>query len=107
MYFLVKIQGSNERIVVPLKWIKGLEMTTLFNYGVSYVKKKIFTVFIFADQSVEPDFALNTFANLNIERPACYKAKILECCGRYLIFLHILHNAHYKLFKFNSTNISA
>lgn len=91
MYFLIKIQDSNEKVVVPLKWIKNLDMTTLFNYGVKYVKKKIFTVFIYADQTVEPDFSLNTFAHLKIEWPACYKAKILKCCGKYLGCTHFLH----------------
>lgn len=87
MYFRVEIQGSLEKVIIPLKWIKNMETIFLFNYGVSYMKKRIFTVFIHADQSREPDFNLDVLTQLNLQRAACYEAKILKCCGKY--FIHI------------------
>lgn len=81
MYFLVEIQGSREKVKVPSKWIKDLKMCAILNYGLKYQKKNIYSVFVCADQSAEPDFHLNILQKLNIDRPACYLAKILKCYG--------------------------
>lgn len=83
MYFLVEIQGLQERIRIPLKWIENLKLSKLFNYGVKYHRKTIYKVFICADKSMEPDFQLDIRTELNLQRPACYLAKIIKGFGLY------------------------
>lgn len=81
MYFLVEIRNSKERIKVPLKWIQNLDLSMIFNYGVRYQKNIIYTIFACADKSAEPDFRLTKLNRLDLQRPACYQAKILKCSG--------------------------
>lgn len=108
MYFVVEIQNSKEKITVPLKWIKNLDLCTIFNYGLTYKKKIIYTVFNCADQSTEPDFSLNISNQLDIRRPACYRAKILKCSGKYFIhsfwILRLLHSSHYFIIRQSDKN---
>lgn len=88
MYFLVEIQGSKEKVRIPSKWIENLNLPKLFNYGVKYHRKIIYKVFVCAEKSMEPDFKLDIQTELNLQRSACYLAKIIKGFGSYF-FLSI------------------
>lgn len=59
MYFLVLLKESNQKAIVPQKWILNLDIETLLNYGVKFIKKKVFKVFISIVFGAEPDFHLD------------------------------------------------
>lgn len=71
--------------IIPSKWVKNLKVADLLNYGVTYHKKKLYTVFYSAHISSDPDFTLDVSSAMNNTRDACYKAYILKAFGKYSI----------------------
>lgn len=85
MYFLVQIKESREKVIVPKKWIHGLNFTELLNYGLTFFKKRNFKVFFSLNSmDIEPDFKSITLDKIDQLRPACYTAKLVKCCGSYI-----------------------
>lgn len=81
MYFLVSLKETEQKAIVPQKWILNLDFETLLNYGVKFIKKKVFKVFISNVFVAEPDFHLDMNILLDIQRPACYNAYIVKIFG--------------------------
>lgn len=77
MYFLVLLKETNQKAIVPQKWISNLNLDTLLNYGV----RKVFKVFISNVFGAEPDFHLDVMCILDTQRPACYNAYIVKAFG--------------------------
>lgn len=82
MYFAIKLVFSDEKKIVPLKWIQNLDMAQLWNYGIDNMKKNRFKVFISENTSAEPDFQFDVKNNYDKRRPACYIATIVSCFGK-------------------------
>lgn len=84
MFYLVKLQSS-ERYLVPQQWIKDIDedLAKIFNYGITYLKNKLFTVYISKNYNNEADFQLGICNELKNDRAACYKASIVKCFGEY------------------------
>lgn len=85
MYFVVKLQNKQKHLV-PQKWIKDIDkdLIKMFNYGITYLKKKLFTVYISVNLHDEPDFGLSVLNELKLDRCGCYKASIVKSCGEYI-----------------------
>lgn len=81
MYFLVLLKETHQKAIVPQKWIMNLDFETLLNYGVKFIKKKVFKVFISNVFGDEPDFHLDVMSILETQRPACYNAHIIKTFG--------------------------
>lgn len=82
MYFLVSIKQSHEKVILPIKWIKNLNLTKLLNKGLVFIKKHNFKVFISLNcVNEEPDFQLAILEKIDFLRPACYISKVLKCFG--------------------------
>lgn len=96
MFFLVLIQGTNAKKLVPSKWIKNLETSHLLNYGMRYHKKKLYTVFYspFISTSIEPDFTLTPSLVFSDTKNACYKAFLLKIFSKFNIefFIESFHS---------------
>lgn len=86
MYFLIQLKETKEKAIVPQKWILNLDLETLLNYGVKFLVKKIFKVFISNVFGAEPDFNLDVMRILDTRRPACYNAYIVKTFGNKKIF---------------------
>lgn len=86
MYFLVKLK-NNQKSLVPQKWIKDIDKVLLkiYNYGIRYLKKKLFTVYISVNFHDEPDFDLSVFDELRLDRGGCYEASIVKCFGKHIL----------------------
>lgn len=76
---------SGQKTIVPMKWVKNINLPNLLNYGVTLYKKKQHLVYVSPDINDEPDFALEIF-NFIENKPALYEAFIVKCFGE---FLHI------------------
>lgn len=82
MFFLVKVVASGQKKIVPIKWVKNVDLAKLLNFGVTYykkLKKNIKLVYISHDINEEPDFTLDISASINNRQPALYKASIIHC----------------------------
>lgn len=95
MYFLVKLHTSNnDKIIVPLKWIRKINLVRLLNYGMPIHRKKHVIVYFVNSKhfDTEPDFHVNVQQNFDYNRSACYNATILRGFGRvhYKIYLKLL-----------------
>lgn len=84
MFFIISINISKKKVIVPSKWIKGLnvDIIKLFNYGKLYNKSKTYTVFISNNHNDEPNFDLGLSTVFNIENPACYEAILSWSFGK-------------------------
>lgn len=83
MYFIVKLNNSGGRKIVPFKWINSLQLCRLLKYGVAYESKKVYTVFISpTSMDEEPDFTLDILQQLDNTRNACYAAHIFSVFGK-------------------------
>lgn len=84
MYFLVSTKKSREKIIVPKKWIQGLDFTKLLNNGVAFFKKDDYKVFFSLNtMEGEPDFQSVILENVDQLRPACYMTTLFKCFGSY------------------------
>lgn len=84
MFFLISLKSSGQKRIIPMKWVKDLNLPALLNNGVIVYKKKVHLVYISRDINEEPDFTLNIFDSIETG-PALYKASILKCFGKFLI----------------------
>lgn len=82
MYFLVSLKESVQKVVVPQKWIKNLDLESILNYGIKCVKKKMYKVYHSNNFDDEPDFHLNVSNLFNKNRPACYEALLINVFGK-------------------------
>lgn len=78
MYFLVHFKDSGKKKIIPSKWIKGLNVKKLLNYGLTYEKRTIYVVFYSKDIYEEPDFKLAIRLNFLENQSACYEGFILK-----------------------------
>lgn len=81
MYFLVKIIGSkdNSTLRVPIQWVKNINMSRIFNYGLN--KKKAYLMF-YSSQDKDPDFSLPQ-SNEPKEHDFCFNGKMIKTCSKY------------------------
>lgn len=86
MFFLISLKPSGQKRIVPMKWVKDLDLPKLLNYGVITYKKKVHLVYISKDINDEPDFTLNILDSIENLQPALYKASILKCYGKFFIY---------------------
>lgn len=85
MYFIVKLHTSDkEKIIVPLKWIRNLNLVCLLNYGMPIHRKKSVVVYFMNSKpfDAEPDFQVNVQQNFDYNRAACYDATIIKGFGK-------------------------
>lgn len=75
----MKTITSKEKFLVPIKWIKGLNMVDLLNDGIIYQKRKIFKIY-FSKRDEEPNFNAPILEALDRTREACYIAKMVGIC---------------------------
>lgn len=88
MFFLVILKNSKEKVIVPVKWIQNLDTTKLFNYGIVYMKKKVYKIY-FSNKMLhdEPDFQTTILDRIDLSQPACYETKIVQCFGKLIEIL--------------------
>lgn len=82
MFFLTFFRENKAKKLIPSKWVKNLNIAELLNYGVTYHKKKLYTVFYSPLISDEPDFTLKEKPAMDEKRGASYKAYILKAFGK-------------------------
>lgn len=85
MFFLISLKSSGQKKIVPIKWVRNLDLPTLLNDGVITYKRKVHLVYISQDINEEPDFTLDIFDSIQNGQPALYKAFILKCFGKFYI----------------------
>lgn len=76
------MKNCNKKILVPSKYIKHLEITNIFNYGLTYQRNKIYTVFFSPNFDNEPNFQAMLQANFNEAIDACYAGSISRYFGK-------------------------
>lgn len=72
---------SKKLVVIPLKWINGLQLADNLNYGIRPHKKYLI---FYAHYDQEPVFGPPVM-NFEDFVPACYNAYILKSFGKYCI----------------------
>lgn len=84
MFFLVSLKETQQKVLVPQKWILNLnlEIETLLNLGVKFIKNKVFKIYISNIYGDEPDFHLQIMGILDKKRAACYEAFIIKTFGK-------------------------
>lgn len=83
MFFVVVLQSSKEKVIVPAKWIQGFDSTKLFNYGIRYIKRKPYKIYFSQNMwHDEPDFQIAILDRIDFSQPACYRAKIVQQFGK-------------------------
>lgn len=85
MFFLVKLKQSEQKTIIPQKWISNLNWAKLLSYGKRYISCTVFKVFICNNIANEPDFHLDVKAFLDTSRPACYEVYIIRSFGKIFI----------------------
>lgn len=91
MYIIVKIIGAKVDKLIPLKWIKGLDYSMVFNYGTAWWKKQKVLIFYSKNFDEEPTFGAPLEAFDENRMTACYTAKIVDFFG--LLFLYFCSSA--------------
>lgn len=82
MFFLIQLK-SGQKNIVPIKWIKQLNFCDLLNRGVTFFKKREYSVYISNDINDEPDFTLEVCDSIENKNPALYKGFIKICFGNF------------------------
>lgn len=82
MFFLISLKRSGQKKIVPIKWVKNVNLPNLLNYGVTFYKKKEHLVFISDNINDEPDFTLAVCDSIGNKQPALCKAFVLKCFGK-------------------------
>lgn len=82
MFFLISLKRSGQKKIVPIKWVKNVNLPNLLNYGVTFYKKKEHLVFISDNINDEPDFTLAVCDSIGNNQPALCKAFVLKCFGK-------------------------
>lgn len=82
MFLIVALEDS-KKVLVPIKWIFGLNKDTpkLFNYGVTYLKRNKYKIFVSNNFNEEPDFTMKVLDQFKENRSGCYKGSIVKCFG--------------------------
>lgn len=88
MFFIILIKTFKKKVIVPSKWVKGLnvDLIKLFNYGKIYNKHKTYTVFISNNHDDEPNFEMGISAVFDTNLPACYEATLSWAFGKKINF---------------------
>lgn len=83
MYYIVKLR-SQQKFLIPQNWIKNLDqyLMKIYNYGITYIKRDYFKVFISNNFNDEPDFQLPVLNAKTNDRSGCYEAQILRNFGK-------------------------
>lgn len=85
MFFVVEIQNSRVKLIVPVQWIHNLNVSRIFNYGVN--KKKLFLMFYSNDAKTDPEFSLEIFSDVK-ESNFCFYGRILKGFGKIIFFVY-------------------
>lgn len=83
MFFVVYLSNA-ERVLVPSTWIRGIGeyKTLLVNYGIPYLKGKLFKIFVSPNINDEPDFRLDIREQFDVGHRACYTGLIKYSFGK-------------------------
>lgn len=81
MFFVVKSKDSNEKLVIPVKWIYSFDIVQGLDYGISKTKSHI--IFYSPKLQVQPNFRLPLRDRFENGRDGCYKAHICYLLGEY------------------------
>lgn len=79
MFAVVVLLHSRKKLIVPISWIKSLDITQIFNYGISHTKNH--TVF-YAPENTEPDFSLDIKENFDEIASGLYISRIRHIWGK-------------------------
>lgn len=84
MFLKISIGVGNERVfkIIPLHWVKDVQMVTMLNQGLFRFKNSTFKVFFSDDIEAEPDFQLKANDKFIPNRTACYNAILLKAFGK-------------------------
>lgn len=87
MFFIVNLKTSNQdTIIVPMKWILGLQIVKLLNYGRPIHRKAGVLVYYSRDFHEEPNFEKIASKDFHPYASACYHAVIVKAFRK--IFVH-------------------
>lgn len=79
MFAAVILKQSKEKIVVPIKWIAGLDIVQIFNRGISHTKCHL--IFHSMNRDEEPNFTAEMKQKFDGEGSFCYEGKVLHVWG--------------------------
>lgn len=89
MFFIVNLKtSSKETVIVPMKWILGLQLVKLLNYGRPIFRKSGVLIYYSNDFDMEPNFKNIASKVFQPTEPACYHANIVKAF-RKLYFIHL------------------
>lgn len=83
MFATVILVESQERLVIPLKYILSLDIVQIYNRGISRTKRHV--IYFYIDDTDEPNFRLPIRNDFNQNEPACYYTHILNVFGKIII----------------------
>lgn len=90
MFFIVNLKTSNkETIIVPMKWVQGLQIVKLLNYGRPIYRKSGVLVYYSKDFDEEPNFKKIASKDFQPHEPACYHAGIVKAFRKILFIIYI------------------
>lgn len=81
MFAVVTLNQSNEKFVIPVKWIYSFDIVQALNYGLSKTKSHI--IFYSPNLQAEPNFRLPLRDLFELGGDGCYKAHIWYLLGKY------------------------
>lgn len=79
MFAAVILKQSKEKIVVPMKWISGLDIVQIFNCGISHTKTHL--IFYSKNRDDEPNFLAEKKDEFDEDGAFCYDGKVLHVWG--------------------------
>lgn len=90
---------------MPSNWIRGIGdyKTLLINYGIPYLKGKLFKIFVSSNINDEPDFRLCIREQFDVVNRACYTGLIKYSFGKVKSY-QLLWTKIIVVFFFNSTD---
>lgn len=92
MYVTAILIHSRNRVVIPVKYIFSIDIVQIYNRGMSRNKDHI--IYYSNDDSDEPNFRLPIKSEFDPIVPACYKARVLNIFGMYIV--NVVIGVHLK-----------
>lgn len=80
MFVVITLEISRNHFVVPIKWVNGLHLGDVANYGVNCSVSHV--VFLSSNEQNAADFTLPISKVYEEGKDACYIAYINRYCGR-------------------------
>lgn len=78
-HIVCKIIPENKRIIVPIKWIEGVDEVSVFNGCLQ--QGQVRRVFYSDDESKHADFQLPTRDKFDVT-DGCYRVRLLQILGK-------------------------